>query len=159
MDLDQRRSWAVLHGRKPDTSEYHSLFWAEIFFPSQVRMSKAPFEAGRVLTPPSSLRKWKMQTKEWNFGKNVHKNDMAFLVAKAEKTAQDSNKDTIFYSRGKEIGSEKIASFQKRRVAESIAAASPSAGKSSSFRKVQVSKAYISSHANGHHLRNAKMWQ
>ncbi|KUJ17970.1 uncharacterized protein LY89DRAFT_34227 [Mollisia scopiformis] len=75
----------------------------------------------------ASLRKWKMQMKEWNFDKNMSKHDMAILVAKAEKRARDADKDTIFYNRGKEISSEKFLHFKKRRITEQIEVASSSA--------------------------------
>ncbi len=66
--------------------------------------------------------------KEWKFDKNINKNDMTILAAKAEKRARDGDKQTIFYCRGEIIKSEKLVNFQKRMVVEDIAPASPSAG-------------------------------
>jgi hypothetical protein len=68
-----------------------------------------------------------MQIKEWNFDKNISQKDMAILVAKEEKRARDEEKETSFYWRGKEIRPEKLANFKKRRMAEEIVLASPSA--------------------------------
>ncbi|CZR53411.1 uncharacterized protein PAC_03289 [Phialocephala subalpina] len=75
----------------------------------------------------ASLRKWKMQIKEWKFDKNISKAQMAILVAKAEKRARNGNKQTAFYYKGKEIRSEKLVSFQKRSMTERTIPASPSA--------------------------------
>ncbi|KUJ07828.1 uncharacterized protein LY89DRAFT_789494 [Mollisia scopiformis] len=71
----------------------------------------------------ASLRKWKMQIKEWHFDKNLTKNDMAILVAKAQKRARDEGKETIFYHQDQEVSAERLSNFKKRKVD----AASPSA--------------------------------
>ncbi|CZR56273.1 uncharacterized protein PAC_06161 [Phialocephala subalpina] len=84
-------------------------------------------EMQRKYSFKASLRKWKMQTKEWGFDKNLSKNDMAILVAKAEKRKRDDGKETKFYNGGQEIRSERLAGFKKRKMAETIDAPSPSA--------------------------------
>ncbi|KAF8857715.1 hypothetical protein BDZ45DRAFT_423787 [Acephala macrosclerotiorum] len=75
----------------------------------------------------ASPRKWKMQIKEWQFDKNIRKNQMAILVAKAEKRARDVDKETTFYCNGKEIKPNKINNFKKRTQFDAIDAASPNA--------------------------------
>lgn len=90
-----------------------------------------------------------MQIKKWNFDKNITKNDMALLVAKAEKRGREEGKETIFYCSGQRIRPERLIGFKKRKV--SIDAPSPSAGM-----KLYVETetgADISSDAHEHHLR------
>lgn len=68
-----------------------------------------------------------MQVKEWNFDKNLSKNDMAILVAKAEQRKRNGGKETAFYCAGQMIRPARLDAFKKRKTAETIDAPSPSA--------------------------------
>lgn len=68
-----------------------------------------------------------MQIKEWKFDKNINRNLMAVLVAKAEKRTKDEKKETEFSYKGKKIRSEKLAELKKRTRVEIIAEAAPNA--------------------------------
>lgn len=67
-----------------------------------------------------------MQVKEWSFDKNLSRSDMTILVAKSEKRAREEGKETVFYSRGQEISSDKFVQFKKRKLEDVVA--SPCAG-------------------------------
>lgn len=70
-----------------------------------------------------SLRTWKNKFEEWGYVKKTPKNVMEFIVAKGTKRKLEG-KDTIFFHRGNEVGTEKINNFKRRKTS----GAAPSIG-------------------------------
>ncbi|KAF8863776.1 hypothetical protein BDZ45DRAFT_88170 [Acephala macrosclerotiorum] len=69
----------------------------------------------------ASPRKWKEKLREWNFDKNLTKNEMKVVIAKAEKRATEEGKETIFFHRGNMVPPAKFSAWQKRIIASSPA--------------------------------------
>lgn len=69
-----------------------------------------------------------MKLKEWNFDKHLPMTDMTIIATKASKRASEG-KETVFYSAGQEMNTEKIENFKKRIKLHGIEMPSPSAGK------------------------------
>ncbi len=61
-----------------------------------------------------SPRKWKEKLKEWNFEKNLTKNEMKIVVAKAERRITEEGKDTIFFHHGNIIPPAKVSTWKRR---------------------------------------------
>ncbi|KAE8453845.1 hypothetical protein EG329_007621 [Mollisiaceae sp. DMI_Dod_QoI] len=67
-----------------------------------------------MLTSSVNPRKWKEKLKEWNFEKNLSKNEMKIVIAKAERRTTEEGKDTVFFHHGNMIPPAKVSAWKRR---------------------------------------------